>query len=83
MTLLMSFVLTVPAWAQDLESQERADESVTAAEEAPAETEEPTEPEEIVDPTLDEQGYAGGEEDDFRPSEDVQSDTSIAFPTDI
>ena len=82
-TLQMSIVLTASVWAQDIEPQAGADDSVSAAEEVPAESEEPTEAEEFDDPTLDEQGYAGEEEEDFRPSEEVQADKSITFPTDI
>lgn len=80
-TLAVFLVLTVSAQAQETEvedeSAETVDEVVGPTEEAPVEAEE------IDDPTLDEQGYADSEEDDFRPSEEIQADRSIAFPTDI
>lgn len=80
-TLAVFLVLTVSAPAQETEVE---DESTETADEVASPTEEaPVEAEEIDDPTLDEQGYADSEEDDFRPSEDIQSDRSIAFPTDI
>ena len=80
-TLAAFLVLTVSASAQDTEVE---DEPTEVADEVASLTEdEPVEAEEIDDPTLDEQGYADSEEDDFRPSEDIQSDRSIAFPTDI
>lgn len=37
---------------------------------------------EIDETGLDEQGFSD-EDDDFRPSEDIPADQSIAFPTDI
>ena len=81
--LLTSILLSASPWAQDAEPVDGADESVSAVEEAPIEADEPAETEEIDDPTLDEPGYADEEEDDFRPSEEVQYDKSITFPTDI
>ena len=81
--LLSSILLSASLWAQEVEPADGADEPVSAAEEAPIEADEPAETEEIDDPTLDEPGYADEEEDDFRPSEEIQSDKSITFPTDI
>jgi hypothetical protein len=80
-TLAISLVLTVSAPAQETEAE---DESTETADEVASPTEEaPVEAEEIDDPTLDEPGYADTEEDDFRPSEEIQADRSISFPTDI
>ena len=80
-TLAVFLILTVSAQAQETEVE---DESTETVDEVAGPTEEtPVEAEEIDDPTLDEQGYSDSEEEDFRPSEDIQSDRSIAFPTDI
>ena len=81
--LPMSIILAASAWALGVTPAEGADDSVDVAEEAPAEADEPAESEELDDPTLDEQGYSDEGADDFRPSEEIQSDQSITFPTDI
>lgn len=73
-TLLACLILAPAAWSQD-----------TASEEADAaETEAATEPEaaDVDDSDLDEQVYEDVD-DDFRPSEEISTDQSIAFPTDI
>lgn len=70
LTLLLATLFAVSAWSQDSESGE--DE---ANADTPAETED--------DSDLDEQGFADDEDDDFVPSEDIPTDQSIAFPTDI
>lgn len=73
--LLVSGLLIAPAWAQDSESEE----AETAGTELEAED---TAAEEVDDSDLDEQIYTD-DDDDFRPSEEIPADQSIAFPTDI
>ena len=70
LTLLLAALFAASAWSQDSESGEDEDSADT-----PAETED--------DSDLDEQGFANDEDDDFIPSEDISTDQSIAFPTDI
>ncbi len=70
LTLLLATLFSASAWAQDSETGEDEDSADT-----PAETED--------DSDLDEQGFADDEDDDFVPSEDISTDQSIAFPTDI
>jgi hypothetical protein len=70
LTLLLATLFAAGAWSQDSESGEDEDSVDT-----PAETED--------DSDLDEQGFADDEDDDFVPSEDISTDQSIAFPTDI
>ena len=79
LALLFGIFLGVPALAQDTETEEvDADDSAIEAEQA--DETEPTE--EIDDSDLDEQVYEDAD-DDFRPSEEIPADQSIAFPTDI
>ena len=73
---LLAIGLAAPAWAQDAESPSDAE-----AETAAAEAETDTVP--ADDSDLDEQSYIDVEDDDFRPSEDIPADQSIAFPADI
>ncbi len=74
--LLISMFLAAPSWAQEVEGEDAG--AVETVE--PEEIEDQTE---VIDETgLDEQGYTD-EDDDFRPSEDIPADQSIAFPTDI
>ncbi len=70
LTLLLATLFAAGVWSQDSESGEDEDSVDT-----PAETED--------DSDLDEQGFADDEDDDFVPSEDISTDQSIAFPTDI
>lgn len=70
LTLLLASLFAASAWSQDSESGEDEDSADT-----PAETED--------DSDLDEQGFVNDEDDDFIPSEDISTDQSIAFPTDI
>jgi hypothetical protein len=74
--MLAAIFLTTAAWSQ--EEQAANDE----APEAEASIEEPEETEEIDETGLDEQVY-DDLDDDFRPSEEISTDQSIAFPTDI
>lgn len=76
--LIVSSFLAVPAWTQEVEAvAEDEAEEVVATEETVED-----QAEEFDETGLDDQGYAD-EDDDFRPSEDIPTDQSIAFPTDI
>ena len=82
---LLSTLLAAPAWPQDSEDEPGLEE--TAGEDVVAETDVEPEPEAEPEPDfddtgLDEQGFAD-DDDDFDPSEDIPSDQSIEFPTDI
>ena len=73
-TLLACFALTPVAWSQDATDDDtNAEETTEAAEPDAAE---------VDDSDLDEQIYEDVD-DDFRPSEEISTDQSIAFPTDI
>ena len=87
--LMFGLFCAAPVWAQ-----EAAEELEAALEEQLEELEEPEEPEEpeeldepeepeVIDETgLDEQGFTD-EDDDFNPTEEIPTDQSIDFPTDI
>ena len=78
--LLSALFLAAVSWSQEAEDP---------AADTEAETSESTEATEASDDEeddsdLDEQGYAGEEEeDDFIPSQEVTADQSIPFPVDI
>lgn len=75
--LLSALFLASVSWSQ--EAQDPAAETEAEA----SETSDASDDEED-DSDLDEQGYAGEEEeDDFIPSQEVTADQSIAFPVDI
>ena len=75
--LLSALFIASVSWSQ--EAQDPAAETEAQA----SETSEASDDEED-DSDLDEQGYAGEEEeDDFIPSQEVTADQSIAFPVDI
>ena len=88
--LIVSSLLSAPAWAQgsageadktqatEVDAEELDTTEVDAEEMDTAEIEDA----EIDETGLDEQGFSD-EDDDFRPSEDIPADQSIAFPTDI
>ena len=78
-TLLLALFLASVSWSQDAEEPADADtetsETVEASDASDAEED---------DADLDEQGYAGEEEeDDFIPSQEVTADQSLPFPVDI
>lgn len=75
--LLLGTILAAASWAQDADTDEGAE-----AEETQVEADEVAEAEDVDDADLDEQTYSDAD-DDFRPSEDIPADQSIAFPTDI
>ena len=75
--LLSALFIASVSWSQ--EAQDPAAETEAEA----SETSDASDDEED-DSDLDEQGYAGEEEeDDFIPSQEVTADQSIAFPVDI
>ena len=75
--LLSALFLASVSWSQEAEDP-AADTEAEASE-----TSETSDDEED-DSDLDEQGYAGEEEeDDFIPSQEVTADQSIPFPVDI
>ena len=74
--MLAGLFLATAAWAQDEPAE---GEDPPELEEA---AEEQAEAEEIDETGLDEQDYEDLD-DDFRPSEEISTDQSIAFPTDI
>lgn len=75
--LLSALFIASISWSQ--EAQDPAAETEAEA----SETSDANDDEED-DSDLDEQGYAGEEEeDDFIPSQEVTADQSIAFPVDI
>ena len=75
--LLLGTILAAASWAQDADTDEGAE-----AEETQVEADEVNEAEDVDESDLDEQTYSDVD-DDFRPSEDIPADQSIAFPTDI
>ena len=78
--LLSALFLASVSWSQ--EAQDPAADTEAEASET-SETSEASDDEED-DSDLDEQGYAGEEEeDDFIPSQEVTADQSIPFPVDI
>ncbi len=78
--LLSALFLAAVSWSQEAEDP-AADTEAEASE--TSDTSEASDEEED-DSDLDEQGYAGEEEeDDFIPSQEVTADQSIPFPVDI
>ncbi len=81
--LLSALFLAAVSWSQEAEDPAADTEAETSE---PTEATEPTEvsDDDEDDSDLDEQGYAGEEEeDDFIPSQEVTADQSIPFPVDI
>jgi len=70
--LLLCLILVTAAWSQDSDS-ETSDPDESQSEENVAEQD---------DSELDEQIYLD-DDDDFKPSDEISADQSIAFPTDI
>jgi len=74
--LLFAAVFALPVQAQDTDAdteQTEEPEEIEAAE---------VDEDEFDETDLDDQGFTDVD-DDFRPSEDIPSDQSIPFPTDI
>jgi len=84
LALLFGIFLGVSALAQDTEAEDvDADDSTIEAEQADeTESTEEVDDSDLDDSDLDEQVYEDAD-DDFRPSEEIPADQSIAFPTDI
>ena len=89
--LIVTSFLATTAWAQDpvteleaaLETNIPGEPEESEASEASEESAEAEpEAEEIDETGLDDQGFTDAD-DDFRPSEEVPTDVSIPFPTDI
>ena len=77
--LLLGTMFATTSWAQEAESDEGSEAEETRVE---ADEVAEAEAEDVDDSDLDEQTYSDAD-DDFRPSEDIPADQSIAFPTDI
>ena len=75
LVLILTSIFAVTAWSQDSKTDSDTDTIATPQEQI--------EDEEQDDADLDEENYRDAEEDDFRPSESISADQSIAFPTDI
>ena len=73
--MLIAMLLAGAAW-----TQEDAAESPEAEEASSEESDTDEQP--VDDRDLDDQVYTDAD-DDFRPSEEIPADQSIAFPTDI
>ena len=83
--LMFGFVLAAPAWTQDVEEGDAVAEGLVDAEDEAADDVdevEVVEEDEIDETGLDEQGF-DNKDDDFRPTEEIPTDQSIPFPTDI
>lgn len=83
--LIFGFAFAVPAWSQDagdgdVVAEGLADEGGEATDDV--DEIEVVEEEEIDETGLDEQGF-DNKDDDFRPTEEIPTDQSIPFPTDI
>jgi hypothetical protein len=86
--LMLSMFLSAPVLAQEADEgpvlDDASDEVIAEDElDVASEPEPEPEPEPEFDETgLDEQGFAN-EDDDFDPTEEIPTDQSIDFPTDI
>ncbi len=80
--ILLSIMFALSAWAQqDTDTGVQETEPPESASETTSEAEiEIEDPEEVV---IDDEFYQDVDDKDFRPSEDIPADQSIAFPTDI
>ncbi len=73
---LTAVLFALPARAQETDTEVEQTEDIEEIEESQVEEEE------IDETNLDDQGFTDLD-DDFRPSEEIPSDQSIPFPTDI
>ena len=74
--LMIGLALGGYAWSQDDQSPPEAEEATaTIAEEDGASDEDA--------PEIDDESYIDIDEEDFRPTEEIDADQSIPFPTDI
>jgi hypothetical protein len=73
--LLLAAIFALPVQAQDADVEAEQTEDTEEVDESQDEGD--------IDATdLDDQGFTDTD-DDFRPSEDISTDQSISFPTDI
>ena len=70
--LLIGLLSAAALWAQDEDADEPDPNAATVEAEEPA----------AVEPDPNQPAYED-DDDDFRPSEEIPADQSIAFPTDI
>ena len=74
--LLLAALFALPVYAQEANTEAEQIEDTEEIDESQVEEEQ------IDETSLDDQGFTDAD-DDFRPSEDISTDQSIAFPTDI
>jgi len=74
--LLLAALFVLPVQAQDADVEAEQTEDTEEVDESQVEEEQ------IDETNLDDQGFTDTD-DDFRPSEDISTDQSISFPTDI
>jgi hypothetical protein len=74
--LLLAAPFGLPVHAQETGVEAEQTEDTEELDESQVEEEQ------IDETSLDDQGFTDAD-DDFRPSEDISTDQSIAFPTDI
>lgn len=92
LAMLIGACLSVAAWSQDANQNGKQDDAAATPAQAAAapadqgddQAKAPADTQTDVkdDSDLDEQGYEN-QDDDFKPSEDIPADQSVAFPTDI
>ena len=87
LAILLGMSLSVAAWPQDAGQDTTGDTDTAAQPQAagkPADQSDDQKGQADAkdDGDLDEQGYQN-QDDDFKPSEDIPADQSVAFPTDI
>lgn len=85
LAILFGLALSTAAWPQDAgqDQQGTADTAAPAADEPADQGDDQTGQVDAEDDSdLDQQGYEN-QDDDFKPSEEIPADQSIAFPTDI
>ena len=73
--LLLAAIFALPVQAQDADVEAEQTEDTEEVDESQDEGD-------IDETDLDDQGFTDTD-DDFRPSEDISTDQSISFPTDI
>jgi hypothetical protein len=74
--LLLAALFALPVHAQEAGAEAEQTEDTEEVDESQVEEEQ------IDETNLDDQGFTDTD-DDFRPSEDISTDQSISFPTDI
>lgn len=81
--LIAALIAATPAVAQegDADREDQAEEETAAGTEAESPADTPAAGREVLE--TDDQSYLDIEEEDFQPSEEIPTDQSITFPTDI